>query len=368
MKLGLFMMPLHDPNRDYTKILQDDREAILLAEKLGYEEAWVGEHYSAATEPITDPLQFMATLIPVTKSIKFGTSVLNLPQHHPAQVAGNCAMFDHLCEGRFVMGIGPGGLGSDFELFKVTDKDRSEMMVESIEIIHKIWASDPPYHIRGKYWDITIDSSYQPRLGIGPMRKPYQKPYPPVAVSAMSPSSPSARLAGERGWGLVSANFMPVGHAKTHWQQYCAGADAARRRPERGQWRLARTILVTETDQEASDYLCDDRSSYGWYYAYLRDNLANYKLLKIFKPSESIPDESVTVQKCFEWMVLQGSPNRVLDQLVALVDEVGYFGTLLLTHKDWDKPELHKRSMVLLAEKVMPKLRQHVEKRDQAAE
>ena len=232
MKLGLFMMPLHDPNRDYTKILQEDREAILLAEKLGYEEAWVGEHYSAATEPIPDPLQFMATLIPVTTSIKFGTSVLNLPQHHPAQVAGNCAMFDHLCEGRFVMGIGPGGLGSDFELFKVTDKDRSEMMVESIEIIHKIWASDPPYHIRGKYWDITIDSSYQPRLGIGPMRKPYQKPYPPIAVSAMSSSSPTARLAGERGWGLISANFMPVGHAKTHWHailRRCRGGAAATR-------------------------------------------------------------------------------------------------------------------------------------------
>jgi alkanesulfonate monooxygenase SsuD/methylene tetrahydromethanopterin reductase-like flavin-dependent oxidoreductase (luciferase family) len=122
MKLGLFMMPLHDPKGDYTKILQQDREAILLAEKLRYEEAWVGEHYSAATEPIPDPLQFMATLIPVTASIKFGTSVLNLPQHHPAQVAGNCAMFDHLCAGRFIMGIGPGGLGSDFELFKVTDK------------------------------------------------------------------------------------------------------------------------------------------------------------------------------------------------------------------------------------------------------
>ena len=135
MKLGLFM-----------KILQQDREAILLAEKLGYAEAWVGEHYSAATEPIPDPLQFMATLIPLTTSIKFGTSVLNLPQHHPAQVAGNCAMFDHLSAGRFIMGIGPGGLGSDFELFKVTDKDRSEMMAESIEIIHKIWASDPPYH------------------------------------------------------------------------------------------------------------------------------------------------------------------------------------------------------------------------------
>jgi alkanesulfonate monooxygenase SsuD/methylene tetrahydromethanopterin reductase-like flavin-dependent oxidoreductase (luciferase family) len=241
------------------------------------------------------------------------------------------------------------------------------MMVESIEIIHKIWAADPPYRIPGKYWDITIENSYQPRLGVGPMRKPYQKPYPPIAVSAMSPSSLTARLAGERGWGLISANFMPVGHAKTHWRQYCAGAEAARRQPDRAQWRLARTILVTETDQEAKDYLSDDRSSYGWYYSYLRDNLATYKLLKIFKPSESIPDEAVTVQQCFEWMVMHGSPRRVLDQLVALIDEVGYFGTLLLTHKDWDKPELHKRSMALLAEQVMPRLRQHLAKR-QAAE
>jgi hypothetical protein len=66
-------------------------------------------------------------------------------------------------------------------------------------------------------------------------------------------------------------------------------------------------------------------------------------------------------------MVMHGNPRRVLDQLVALIDEVGYFGTLLLTHKDWDKPELHKRSMALLAEQVMPRLRQHLAKR-QAAE
>jgi len=57
--------------------------------------------------------------------------------------------------------------------------------------------------------------------------------------------------------------------------------------------------------------------------------------------------------------VIHGSPTRVLDQLAALVDEVGAFGTLLLTHKEWDKPALHQRSMALLAEQVMPKLRQH---------
>ena len=68
-----------------------------------------------------------------------------------------------------------------------------------------------------------------------------------------------------------------------------------------------------------------------------------------------------------EWMVIHGSPKRVLDQLVALVDEVGYFGTLLLTHKDWDQPKLHKRSMGLLAEEVMPRLVRHLGKK-QAAE
>jgi alkanesulfonate monooxygenase SsuD/methylene tetrahydromethanopterin reductase-like flavin-dependent oxidoreductase (luciferase family) len=235
------------------------------------------------------------------------------------------------------------------------------MMVEAIDMVHKIWSSDPPYRIPGKYWDITIEESYQPLLGVGPMLKPYQKPYPPLAVSAMSPSSSTARMAGERGWGLVSANFMPVGHAKTHWQQYCAGAAAAGRRADRGNWRLARSILVTETDEEAREYLADEKCSVGWYYTYLRDNLATYKLLKIMKPSEAVPDEAVTYANCVDWMVIHGSPKRVFDQLVALIDEVGSFGTLLLTQKDWDRPELHKRSMRLLAEQVMPKLRSHLE-------
>lgn len=360
MDCGLFMMPLHDPRRDYLEVLRHDREAILLAEELGFQEVWVGEHYSSSTEPIPDPLQFMATLIPQTKSIKFATGVINIPQHHPAQIAGNAAQFDYLSQGRFVMGIGPGGLASDFELFKVTDKNRSEMMIEAIDIVHKIWASDPPYHITGKYWDVTIDSACHLQLGVGPMRKPYQRPYPPLAVSAMSPNSTTARTAGEKGWGLVSANFMPVVHARTHWNQYCHGAEAAGRRPDRSLWRVARSILVTETDEEARDYLANPKSSYGFYYSYLRNNLGVFNLLKIFKPRDDISDDEVTYPKCVEWIVMHGKPSTVLDQLVAMVDEIGWFGTLLLTHKDWDIPELHRRSMRLFAERVMPKLANHM--------
>lgn len=366
MRLGLFMMPLHDPGRDYMTVLQEDREAIILADQLGYHEAWVGEHYSCKTEPIPDPLQFMATLIPVTRQITFATGVINLPQHHPAQVAGNVAMFDFLSGGRFIMGVGPGGLGSDFELFETFDKNRAEMMVEAVDMIHEIWRTDAPYHIHGKYWNIVVDKQMQPKLGIGPMLKPYQKPFPPLAVSAMSPNSSTAKLAGSRGWGLVSANFTPSNQVLSHWQAYMQGAAAAGHRPDRANWRVARSIVCTETDQQAADYLSNEACSPGWYYRYLRDNLATYKMTGIFKRDQAMPDAELTIPKLLETMVISGSPQRVLDQLIALVDEIGWFGTLLVTHKDWDDKALHRTSMRLIAEQVMPRLGQHMSTRQAA--
>ncbi|ANN61914.1 hypothetical protein A9174_33835 (plasmid) [Mesorhizobium loti NZP2037] len=360
MELGLFMMPLHDARRNYTELLQQDREAIILADRLGFSEAWVGEHITCSSEPIADPLQFMATLINSTNNIKFATGVLNLPQQNPAVVAARVAQFDHLSQGRFIMGVGPGGLVTDIELFGTGEKNRAEMVTEAIEIIHKIWDSNPPYNIRGKFWDIVVEKTLIPSLGFGPMLKPYQNPYPQLAISVMSPSSSSARQAGERGWAMVSANFTPAANVKTHWEQYVIGAQKSGRRPDRNSWRIARSMLVTETDQEAADYLASDYSSVGWYYDYIIEDMAAFKLLGVLKPSITTPDSEITRKNCLDWMVMSGSAKTVLDKLVAFVDDVGGpFGTLIMTQKDWDKPDLHRRSMELLATQVMPKLRQH---------
>src|SRR5882724_861776 len=135
MKLSYFMMPVHNPGRDYHTTLEEDVEAIVLAEELGFDEAWVGEHYSSAVEQITSPMMFLAHLAARTKRIKLATGVICLPQYHPATIAGQAAMLDHLLNGRFIMGVGPGGLSSDFELFGVADLDRNAMMIESIDLI-----------------------------------------------------------------------------------------------------------------------------------------------------------------------------------------------------------------------------------------
>src|SRR4026207_1887265 len=118
VKLGMFTMPFHHPDREYTAILEEDQEAIIHADRLGFSEAFVGEHFSSWSERITSPLLFLAPLVSPTSPTPSGTGVITLPQTHPATVAAHAAMFDHLCGGRFIMGIGPGGLASDIELFK----------------------------------------------------------------------------------------------------------------------------------------------------------------------------------------------------------------------------------------------------------
>jgi alkanesulfonate monooxygenase SsuD/methylene tetrahydromethanopterin reductase-like flavin-dependent oxidoreductase (luciferase family) len=72
MHLGLFMMPLHPPERPMHETLAEDTEKSLLADRLGFQEVWVGEHFSATSEPIASPLMFMAGLVHRT-SLNFGT-------------------------------------------------------------------------------------------------------------------------------------------------------------------------------------------------------------------------------------------------------------------------------------------------------
>src|ERR1700761_1995372 len=238
MRLGMFMMPVHPPARTLTDTLAEDEEKSLYADTLGFDELWLGEHFSATTEPIPSPLMFMAGLVPRTKNLTFGTAVLCLPNHHPVKVAAEVAQFDHMSRGRFMMGIGVGGLLSDFELFDNADRAvRVRKAMESIRLIQAIWAQDPPYDLAGEFWTVRIKDAIIPELGIGYMPKPFQKPGPPISMSVSSRESPTARAAAKNGWGIISANNIPCSVMGSHWQTY-AKACAEAGRPARGEnWR-----------------------------------------------------------------------------------------------------------------------------------
>ena len=105
MRLGYFTMPVHPIGRDWSQTLREDREAIILADQLGFHDAFMGEHLTDACENVTNSMLFLATLIHDTKTIKLATGTTNLAQMHPVVIAVNAAMFDHLAQGRFIMGV-----------------------------------------------------------------------------------------------------------------------------------------------------------------------------------------------------------------------------------------------------------------------
>jgi alkanesulfonate monooxygenase SsuD/methylene tetrahydromethanopterin reductase-like flavin-dependent oxidoreductase (luciferase family) len=362
MRLGIFMMPVHPPARSFTETLAEDEEKALYADRLGFDEMWLGEHFSASSEPIPSPLMFMASLVARTSHLKFGTAVICLPSHDPVKVAAEVAQFDHMSRGRFMLGIGPGGLLSDFELFGNADRGvRARKTMEAIGMIERIWAQDPPYDLHGEFWAVQLKDAVIPALGIGTMPKPFQKPGPPISMSVSNRNSPTARVAGQRGWGIISGNNMPGTAVAAHWRVYSA-ACAEAGRPARGDnWRVARNVMVAESDAQARDRIFSERGSNRYFYTYMREVLGRVGLLSVMKPDPDMPDDAATVEVITEACTLYGSPKTFLDKLIAFRDAAGPFGTLLMTGLDWSGPnrEWERESMRLLAHEVLPKFRQH---------
>ncbi|HUZ32058.1 MAG TPA: LLM class flavin-dependent oxidoreductase [Xanthobacteraceae bacterium] len=363
MRLGFFMMPVHPPHRTFTETLEEDTEKSLLADRLGFEELWLGEHFSATTEPIPSPMMFMAGLLPRTKNLRFGTGVICLPNHDPRVLAAEVAQFDHMSRGRFMLGVGPGGLLSDFELFGQTDVAvRNRKVVESVGIMQRIWSQDPPYEIDGEFWKVNLKTNVIADLGIGYMPKPYQKAGPPVSLSLASPNSSSARTAAQHGWGIISANISPTYSMASHWSIYRTACAELGKKPSGENWRVARNITVAPSDAEAHDRAFGQKSSSRYFWTYIRAALSGVGLLSVLKPRPDMTDAETTVEAITEGCILYGSPKTMLDKLVAFRDEVGPFGSLLMTGLDWGGPNeaWERQAMTLMAEQVMPAFHQHV--------
>jgi len=363
MRLGMFMMPVHPPARPLYETLAEDTEKSLLADALGFEELWIGEHFSASSEPIASPLMFMASLLPRTRNLTFGTAVLNLPNRHPAVIAAEAALFDHLSKGRFILGIGPGGLASDFELFDYGDpRTRERRMLESIDAIERIWSQDPPYDIPGEFASVKLTQAILPEYGIGFMPKPYQRPRPPICISVSTPNSPTVRLAAQRGWGPISSNVIPRLSLASHWETYRSACAAARRAASGGDWRIARNVIVAATDAEAEARLHAPEGSSRYYFTYMREALKRAGRLAYLKPRPDMTDAETTVEAIMEECVIHGSPHTVEAKLLAFREQVGPFGTLLMTGVDWSGPNgaWERETMHRLAEEVIPALRRRI--------
>ncbi|GAB3648241.1 LLM class flavin-dependent oxidoreductase [Ramlibacter alkalitolerans] len=357
MKLGTFMMPLHPPGRSATETLAEDREAILLADRLGYCEAFVGEHVTDLAENVTSCLMFLASLAHDTKDIVLGSGTINMPNTHPAAVAAQVAMLDHILKGRFIMGISPGGLMSDAEVFGNYQKNRNAMFVESIDMVLKIWESEPPYDLQGEFFKVSTKQTSILEIGQGAILRPYQKPHPPIVGTAVAPFSAGVTEMAKRGWTPISANFLLPEWVKTHWPKYVEGREAVGAKASAADWRVAKSIFVADDDRVAQRYGKGPEGPYHFYFKQLVRKLVGFAgRSNLFKLDPNQPDSEITPESVTHRLVIAGSVDSVVDQILSLREQVGDFGTLLYASHDWVDPALGKRSMELMAQEVMPRV------------
>ncbi len=345
LDFGVFITPFHPTGQSPTLALQYDMDRVEALDRLGYDEAWFGEHHSGGYELIACPEVFIAAAAERTRHIRLGTGVVSLPYHHPLMVADRWVLLDHLTRGRVMFGTGPGALPSDAYMMGIDPVDQRRMMQESLDAILALFRAGPEERIdRQTDWFTLRDAALHIR--------PYTWPYPEISTAAMvSPSGP--RLAGQLGTSLLSLSMsVPGGVAavETTWdivteQAQKCGRDA----PDRKDWRVLGIVHVADTKEQAIE-----DCTYG-----LQD-FANYFGAAGFVPLSNAADGGQGDARQFvedyaaKGNCCIGTTGEAIAYIQDLLDRSGGFGKFLLLGHDWASPAATYHSYELFAREVIP--------------
>lgn len=349
--LTLAMSP--SPEEDGPRIDQIVAQACE-AERLGFSDVWLTEHYFTGESVYCDSLMFAAALAMKTSKVRLGFAVVQTPFHHPVRLAVQLALLDNLSKGRIDVGIGKGTAYNEYEFVGhgLRSTDSRERMEEAVDILQRVW-TESPLDYEGRFHKLHVPA-------IRP--KPVQQPGPPLWRSVISPSS--FRECGRLGMPILTAR-LPVERIRERWATYAAGIDegghdAATRARLLAQSALWRNVYVAESDAEAEDTLAGLLAETRAHMMHVREahNPAD------FEPEaatlNSWTDPKVPASEAVPFLLrtgcLYGSAKRVADQVAELRD-VGVQHLLCQTGFGAMNHEQNLDSMRRFGERVMPKFR-----------
>src|ERR1043165_5213071 len=243
------------------------------------------------------------------------------------------------------------------------------------EIRPRDWSSDvcssdlernAPYDIEfpGNRFKVTTRKTMDLDFGRCVMPKPCQKPRPEIVGPVVAPFSKGVVAMRERDFHPLSANFLLPHWLKTHWANYAEGKKKVGITPNPSEWRVARTVFVADDDKVAAAYGRHDANSpYRFYYKQLQTKLTKAGRHAVFKERLDQPDHEVTYEFVLDRLCIYGTVNKVVDQLLALREQVGDFGELVYAGMDWVDKKLGQRSMELMATEVMPRVNRAITSR-----
>jgi limonene 1,2-monooxygenase len=335
LKDGIFLAPFHPLNEDPTLAIQRDLELIEHLDRLGYEEAWVGEHHSAGFEIIASPELFIAAAAERTKRIRLGTGVVSLPYHHPLTTANRILQLDHQTRGRVMFGVGPGLLPSDAFQLGIEPATQRDRMVEAVEIILRLFKGERVTHKSD--WFTLNNASCQ--------LKPYSWPHPEIAVaSSVTPSG--GKLAGKHGFGMLCVAATQAGGYDAlgiNWKIANDTAAANGKAMDPSRLRLVGPVHIAPTREEA--WANVEFGAREWLKYMSSINPAGMMMQRDGDPLKHMVDDGVAVI---------GTPDDAIAQIGRLRAKQGDFGVFLQLATNWATFEKTKTSYELWRRYVNP--------------
>ena len=339
---GIFLGPFHTPFDNPNLALHRDLELIEWLDFLGFDEAWIGEHYSCGFETISAPDIFIATAAERTKNIRLGTGVIPLPYHHPLIVTSRMVLLDHLTRGRVALGVGPGALHSDGHMLGLDHRKARPRLEESLDIIMRLLTEEKPFTYHSEWFDL-VDAHLQLR--------PYTQPHFEVMVpSSVSPIG--MKLAGKHG-------ATPITHAspstlsspgkseplKDLWAIAEESGSQYGHEMKRENWGLVAKVFLADSKKEAMTIA---RHNLGFLMREYFDKTIG------MDPIDGPPDK--IIDKLVDdgiWCI--GTPDDLAEYINRLDEASGGFGKLIILASELGTREQMKYSYELVARYVMPR-------------
>jgi len=336
MRHGVFLAPLHPVDENPHLLIHRDLELMEWLDRIGFDEAWIGEHHSGGFETIASPELFIATAAERTRSLKFGTGVISLPYHQPLMVANRLIQLDHQTRGRVMFGFGPGLLVSDASMLGIDPNAQRDRMAQALDVVLRLLDGEAVTEKTDWY---TLENARVHLL-------PYTRPRPEIAVaSAATPSG--GRLAGKYDLIMlcVAATDAKGGFnvLDVNWKVACDTAAEYGRTMDRSKLRLMGPMHIAETREKARENV---RFGLMKYLEYARTvTPGRFGNFEGRDPVDVMLDSG---------HIVIGTPDDAIAVLERLREKQGHFGAFLHQAHDWADWEATKKSYELYIRFVAP--------------
>jgi alkanesulfonate monooxygenase SsuD/methylene tetrahydromethanopterin reductase-like flavin-dependent oxidoreductase (luciferase family) len=352
MKVGLFSNGQRH-RENIAESWKEDMEEIVLADRLGFDEAWVSEHtglpYLKDAMPSAE--LFISKAAALTQSIALGTAIRRIALYPPQLVAMEGAVCDHLTDGRYMLGVGVGGPIANHEQWGLEFSKAHAMTMEGLELIHRAWTDEEPFDFNGEFYKAKNVELYP---------RPVHASGIPVAVATTNPAM--IAQAARYGFRYLTGQFtrgVTSGRNAEVFDRLCVEHAGVMRRKD---VTATRGVYIADTDAKAFAQVED-----GWkkHLAYNQKYFAG-AFFDYLPPGGTVDDIT------FKWlvdegMVFVGSPASVVERIRTFYDELGGFGTFLFVGgKDWGTLDQRRHMYHLMAEEVVPEIRSLDQDLDQA--